>query len=224
MLILNLAVWAAQLGFFEVGRDRLMSYNRTLACDDVMRWCSTLVAKGVFEGPGRICASDDDEEEQQEDPASRAWDVNLPLVLAASDAQGFGLATSQRAWRTALERVALVERSKGLKPEPVPLAATEGDESMLHAIEPRLVRVCHSLDGRWMVCLPVVMRVRKGSVEQLKMELCRQNTIVDSEDFGWWMLPENDVYAFVTDRPDAQSGRPVSKVQRQLPERATTPR
>ena len=252
MFTTNLSVHAGERGFFELSREALMRNSRTLACDDVMRWCSKLVQDGIFQGPGRICdrkqekkeqqeqeekegdteekqGGEKEEEEDEDDPRARAWDENLPKVLSAADAQGFGLATSRRAWRQTLEMVTSIEMLRGLHPMTVHLEPVEGEDMMLHAIDTRLVRVCSSLDSRLWVALPVVLKIKQegvtpGTIEQMKLNLLRRDTIVDQTtsepDIGWWIMPESEVYVYMTDSPDVHCGKPVSKVQRQIPERA----
>ena len=248
---------AEERGAFEVDRASLMRMNRLYSGDELFHWCSTLVSQKVFQSPGKICdqkeeaekrkrqqqqqssegdgdserKEDGGDEEEEDDPVAQAWDENLPLVLAASESQGFGIATSRKAWITALHQVAAVEAQFGVVSATVPPAPEERDELKLHSIEPRMVRVFFAPSGgEWMVALPVVLRVRPGphqdsTAEKVKLQLLSLDVMVDSmsSDVAWWVLPEQDVYVYAAgacDRPDPVTHYPVSKVQRCLAERA----
>jgi hypothetical protein len=170
---------------------------------------------------------DSSDDPPSETPESRSWDETLPKVLAASEAQGFGMATSQRTWTQTLQTIYDLETEANQKVSTPRPEEEDGDDQKLSFVEPRMVRVFYSPSGGtspWLIALPVILKAPDSSatVEAVKLAMYSGDVMVDSSNDGlqWYVLSPDDVFVYVTDTPDVATQYPLSKIQRQLPERA----
>jgi hypothetical protein len=227
MIVPKCSEYAQQEGFFEVTRSQIVRLLRAFKYDELFHWCSKTVSQRIFQGAGRIFHSEAREEYECNSEVIKDWAEHLPLILANADAVGFGIAMSRQTYREAMTTIGRFQPPDSTV---VPPAAV--DEHMrLLSIDPRTVRVFFSPGDsitmhRWMISMPIVIKClpSEASPQHARMNLISSDTMQDTVigNTIWYIPPLEEVFVYCgdpSDLPDIQLCRPISKVQRLMPER-----